>query len=254
MVCITRKYKKIVFDYKLNDVSLEHVSEMKDLGNLLSSDLTWNKNVDNMVARANKTMGMIKRACGYQANTFVTKKLYLTLVRCKVEYSSQTWAVQTKRNLTLIEGVQRRATCYILGVPRDSLDYKERLTKQEVLPLSYRREMLDVKFLFKCFQNEIDIDLQNYVTTVQNRTREGFDGVRLQLPKFKTESYAHSYFIRIVPIWNQLPLELRDSPNLYVFTQRLKLFYTAQLKESFNCDNTCTWVSKCRCSKCRPCF
>jgi len=253
VVSVTRKRKKIVFDYKINNQSLAHVSEMKDLGVLLCENLSWNRHIDTITAKANKTMGMIKRTCGYNANPSMTKKLYLTLVRCKLEYSSQTWSVQTKRNLTLIEAVQRRSTKYILG-RLDSQDYKQRLESLDILPLSYRREILDIKFLFKAFQSEIDIDIMNYITIARNSTREGIDGTKLQLPTFKTESYAHSYFIRIVPIWNQLPTDLRAEDNISSFHRNLPNFYKSKFSQHFQCDSTCSWVSKCRCTKCRPCF
>lgn len=126
--------------------------EMKDLGVILSSDLSWNKHIDLMVSKANQTMVMVKRACGYNADPAMTKKLYLTLVRCKVEYSTQTWAVRSKRNLSLIEGVQRRCTRYIQGHLDQQPGYKERLETLELLPLSYRPEILDLKSFSRPFK------------------------------------------------------------------------------------------------------
>lgn len=94
----------------------------------------------------------------------------------------------------------------------------------------------------------------DYVTIVQNRTRAGTEGVTLRLPKFKTEYYAHSFFVCIVPVWNQLPTEVQCMTDLKAFNERLQLFYKAKLLFDFDSENTCSWVSKCRCANCRPCF
>ena len=51
-----------------------------------------------------------------------------------------------------LEQVQRRATRFILG--RDYSEY-ERLSKLNLLPLKYRREINDLVFFFKCFKNNI---------------------------------------------------------------------------------------------------
>ena len=42
----------------------------------------------------------------------------------------------------MLEGVQRKATKFILNYPLH-IGYKERLTKLNILPLEYRRDMKD---------------------------------------------------------------------------------------------------------------
>ena len=65
-------------------------------------------------------MGLIKRTIGYAAPVRVSKTLYSALIRSNLEYCSSVWSGTSKRNirlidsLSLIEGVQRRATKFIL--------------------------------------------------------------------------------------------------------------------------------------------
>ena len=61
--------------------------------------------------------------------------------------------------LQLIEGIQRRVN-YILYYP--DLDYRERLTKSELLPLSFRRETIDLTSFLKCKLELCDFNLNNF--------------------------------------------------------------------------------------------
>ena len=65
----------------------------------------------------------------------------------KLEVGVPVWSAFHKKNLIKIEGVQRRAARFIV---RSDMDYKGRLASFSLLPLSLRREMLDIIFLFKC--------------------------------------------------------------------------------------------------------
>ena len=86
---------------------------------------------------------------GRDINDISTKKLlYIARVRSRLEYAtpSVVWSPHTKRNINNLKHVQRRATKFILG--RDYSEY-ERLSKLNLLPLKYRREINDLVFFFK---------------------------------------------------------------------------------------------------------
>ena len=112
-----------------------------------------------------------------------------------------------KKNLELLESVQRHASKYIIG-DYDS-DYKTRLVKCNLLPLSYRRELIDATFLFKQIHNEpVSFMLEKLVF----RGRRGkllfndLDIGLLLLQKANTELYMHFYTNRILPLWNNIPV------------------------------------------------
>ena len=90
-------------------------------------------------------------------NNISTKKLlYIAWVRSRLEYASVVWSRHTKRNINNLEQVQRRATRFILR--RDYSEY-ERLSKLNLLPLKYRREIKDLVFFFKCLKNIYKINV-----------------------------------------------------------------------------------------------
>ena len=76
ILTVTRKKQPLVHDYTLNNKQLEHVTEEKDLGVIVTSTLSWDKHVHATVSKANKLLGLLKRTCmsaadkrGYQKNT-----------------------------------------------------------------------------------------------------------------------------------------------------------------------------------------
>ena len=194
-----------------------------------------------------------KRTCGFKAPVQAKKLLYLTMVRSKLEVGIPVWSSHRKENLTKIEGVQRRATRFIL---RSDIDYKDTLSACGLMPLSLRREMLDLSFLFKCRQGFYSLDLSDFCSEYCpiRRTRRASKGPLYNLPSFKTETFANSYFNCIVPLWNNLSIELRQCSFLSTFKRLLKSHYLSLFNDQFTSFNNCSWITKWRCANCRPKF
>ena len=119
IISISRRKKCVNFDYKLNNMSLERVDSVRDLGVEISLGFVWNDHVNKIVGKCNKMMGSIKRTISYEAPIRFSKTLYSTLIRSNLEYCSSVWNGTSKRNISLIEGVQRRATKFILHYPEE---------------------------------------------------------------------------------------------------------------------------------------
>ena len=69
-------------------------------------------------------------------------------MRPQLEYVSQVWSPYTKGKIMAIERVQRRAIKFILKCDF-SITYPERLVRLGLLPLEFRRKVLDLCFLFQ---------------------------------------------------------------------------------------------------------
>ena len=137
-------------DFYLGGVKVDRVDVEKDLGVLVSHNLSWNNHVDLISSKAQRVLNVLHRTCR-DINDISTKKLlYIAWVSSRLEYASVVWSPHTKRNINNWEQVQRRATRFILG--RVNSEY-ERLSKLNLLPLKYRREINDVVFFFKCLKN-----------------------------------------------------------------------------------------------------
>ena len=86
---VTRKSNPLCFDYHLGNTTLVHVRKEKDLGCIITNHLTWNQQVLVVVCKANKMLGLLRRTCPLLTNTKVRRSLYLSLVKCHLDYASQ---------------------------------------------------------------------------------------------------------------------------------------------------------------------
>ena len=89
---------------------IDNVQYAKLIGVTISSDLTWNKHVENIVAKAGKRVYMLyqlKRA-GICQHDIVT--IYVSVIRPVLEYSCPVWHTNLNRHLTeSIETVPKKA-------------------------------------------------------------------------------------------------------------------------------------------------
>ena len=208
-----------------------------------------------MVSKANRNLWFIKRTVGPHAPLKAKKLLYLTLVRSILEYCSTIWAPISKQNLNHLESVQRRATQFITNIYEYGT-YRERLVASNLLPLSYRRELLDCGFLHKAragILGQTILDLCDVRPIRRNPRLDPNDNLLRLLP-VNTETYACYYTRRIVNIWNSLPVNsrsIRYTRSGSAFKNSLKKGYHTRLIDTFNPDIDCTWITKCRCTTCR---
>ena len=140
-LAITRKKNIVGPTYTLKGSQIMSVTTEKDLGVHVSTKLSWNNHIDVIISKANKMVRMIKRTCTNKRDQKTLIILDKSLVQSQLEYAPQVWPRYTKEKIIALENVQRHATKFIL---KTDLSYPERLVKLKLLPLQYRREILDL--------------------------------------------------------------------------------------------------------------
>ena len=242
ILTVTRKRNPITFSYKLTSNDLVRCDEERDLGITITYNLKWDSHITKIRSTANKCLGLLKRTCYDLPDTRVRRALYLSLVKSNLSYGSQVWSPETATLKKIIEGVQRRASLWILRLKRGDLTYVDRLKKLDLLPLSYDREIKDLIFYYKCRYGQIDLDIDIFTPIVSSRTRRG-SSMYLQSPYCKTSTFKASYFNRIVHLWN---LILKLAPactfvTLGSFKTFLYMTYKELLTTTFDPDLPCTY-------------
>ena len=61
-----------------------------------------------ITAKVNRMLGLLERTCKDLKDTATLKTLYCSLVRSNLEYCSVVWSPFTKRNVDILERIQRR--------------------------------------------------------------------------------------------------------------------------------------------------
>ena len=84
-----------------------------NLGVTITSDLNWNKHINQTEGKANQTLGFVKRNIKTRSHNIKTKT-YKALVRHRLEYCASVWDPHTQSAIQKMEMVQRRAARYVL--------------------------------------------------------------------------------------------------------------------------------------------
>jgi hypothetical protein len=67
-----------------------------------------------VVGTANTELGMTKMTCGNFSKTII-EKLFKSLIRSHLEYVEQAWRPHLRKDINLIESVERRVTKLVVG-------------------------------------------------------------------------------------------------------------------------------------------
>ncbi|GAB0185473.1 hypothetical protein GRJ2_001012600 [Grus japonensis] len=181
--------------------------EKKDLGVLVNEKLNMTWQCVLAAQKANHILGCIKRTVTSRSREGILP-LYSTLMRPHLEYCVQLWGLQHKKDMDLLEQVQRRATKMIRGL--EHLCYEDRLRELRLFSLEKRRLRGD---LIEAFQ---------YLKEAYKKSGEGlFKRAWSDRTRGKLCTRKKFFCMRVVRDWKRLSREVVDSPSLEVFKARL---------------------------------
>lgn len=147
-----------LFDYSLNNSILKKVNEIKDLGVIFDSKLTFKAHIQKVHSKCYKMFGFINRNTqNFRASTY--KVLYQSFIVSNHDYASPVWSPCHSSKDAVLESIQRKFVRNYhkkANIDYNSDNYSQVCNEMNVVSLNNRRKRNDVLFLKKILCNEID--------------------------------------------------------------------------------------------------
>ena len=160
------KIKSITFEGKtvsldpllLKGNIIPTVDSIKDLGIIISNNISWDIHIQNKLVAARKAYQFLKRSVPYTVSSAAKLMYYRLCVQSILLYGSQVWypSLIYRRKL---ENFNKECLSWVTGLQ----NYSEQLTTTKTLPISYILVLYDMVFLNKAINNKFDLNLGAYI-------------------------------------------------------------------------------------------
>ena len=172
-------------EISIDGAELEVVEELRLLGVIIRSDMSWASNTELMVQKANKRMWFLRRLKYMGAPEEDLKDVYIKDIRSVLELAVPAWhGAITQAERVDIERIQKSASNIILG--DGYVSYKQSLKMLNLESLQARRDRLCLSFAQK---SEKDVKFQKWFKPNAFRKE-----TRLKKPKYHDVHAKHSRF------------------------------------------------------------
>ena len=207
ILSISRQRLRPVTAYKIGPDHLTPVDSYPYLGVSISSDLRWNIHINDVCARATRTLNFIRRNI-YRCPADSKSLAFTSLVRPLLEYASGAWDPHTVKNINSLEMVQRRAARFV------KRDYRRTTSASSLIDglgwstLSDRRKSSRLCSFCKAYNKLSPISL-HHLAQPSRSTRSTADGSCFLTLSSRTNVFKFSFFPRTIVDWNALSSDQR---------------------------------------------
>ena len=194
---ITYKMENTYYLYDTPLLSLDH---FKYLGITLQSNLRYDRHIQDITAKANRTLGLLRRNVRTPLSQ-LKERAYKAVVRPQLEYASTIWSPWQRYLVDDVEKVQRRSTRYIYNDYRFDSSLSTMIENLHWDSLETRRTKSSLVMFYKMINNLAAIPYEHYVKPIPNSTtRHSHQHKILPLSSSKN-AFKFSFIPRTIPIW-----------------------------------------------------
>ena len=142
------------------------------------------------------------------------KALYSSYVRPHIEYCMQAVGPFLRKDIKVLESVQRRATKLVRSIKH--LPYEERLRKLKLMSIENRLRRGDLIETYKLLTNKVSLDPAQFFKRFED-TRTRGHSLKLEMRRCNLQARSKFFSNRVVTMWNQLPSEVTSAQTVNSF-------------------------------------
>ena len=204
-------------NYEMGGTILSTTVKEKDLGVTMNANMKVSEQCRIAASKANQVLGMIRRNITYKVKSLIVP-LYKAIVRPHLEYCIQAWSPYLRKDIDMLEKIQRRATKLIPGL-RD-LRYEERLKECGLTTLETRRLRGDQIEVFKILNGYENIDSNIFFEIKESKITRGHN-YTLVKKQSRLDVRKYSFSQRIINVWNKLSIDCVHASSVNMFKNKI---------------------------------
>ena len=204
-------------NYEMGGTILSKTVKEKDLGVTMNANMKVSEQCRIAASKGNQVLGMIRRNITYKEKSLIIP-LYKAIVRPHLEYCIQAWNPHLRKDVDMLEKIQRRATKLIPEL-RD-LTYEERLKECGLTTLETRRLRGDQIEVFKILNGYENIDSNIFFEIKESKITRGHN---YTLVKKQSRLYVRkfSFSQRTINIWNNVSTDCVHASSVNMFKNKI---------------------------------
>ena len=223
----------------------------KDLGIIISNNLTWTANAERRCEKAIKVFFTIKRNIAYGTSLIAKKSLYRSYIVPIISYGAILWK-PIKSELRMMENLREKASKWILGTNR--LDYKDRSKRISILQLPLYHEMHVLSTFVNIVKGRYNIVWESFVQ-VQYKSEQNtraqelkFYKTRILLKKKQESDFWTRGTFLANTVAQKIGINLDELENP---KNKIAEVYKNYFVNKYNLEDICSWRLTCSCQNCR---
>ena len=200
----------------LNDSVIKRVTKTKSLGVTVDENLKWDEHFNTVKGKICDGLASLKKLKNIIPQNNLCS-VYYAIVESHLRYANEIWGSLPKMKLDTLQRSQDRVRSIVENARYkdnwscDWLNFKN-IIRFDRSVMTYKiRNKLSPESLWDKFRQR---SLQSNYATRNCRD--------LQIPRLSTEHAKNSYRYSAIKVWNEIPVAVRELPNICRFKNELK--------------------------------